>query len=83
VWRAAHSQPSSAPLDIYDGIETPALSDFWETLPFAPGSAAIQSSIVRAGNSALRIPLKPHDLFEAGSNGNQDNERDETLENSG
>ncbi|MFZ1014037.1 MAG: polysaccharide lyase [Terracidiphilus sp.] len=78
---AAHSQPSSAPLNIYDGFETSALSDFWETLPLAPGSAAIQSSIVRAGHSGLRITLKPHDLFEAGSNGNQDSERDEILEN--
>jgi hypothetical protein len=78
---AACAQSPSTPLNVYDGFEAPALSNLWETLPLAPGSAAIQSSIVRAGHSALRITLKPHDLFETGRNGNQDSERDEILEN--
>ncbi len=53
----------------------------WETSRFAPGAIAIESSIVRAGHSALRITLKPQDVFEAGRNGDQDSERDEILEN--
>lgn len=77
---AARTQ-SSTPLSVYAGFETPALSEIWETSRFAPGAVAIQSSIVRAGHSALRITLNPHDVFEAGRNGNENSERDEILEN--
>jgi hypothetical protein len=77
---AACAQSSSTPVKVYDGFEGPALSEMWEALAFASGAVAIQSSIVRAGPSALRITLKPHDVFEAGRNGDQDSERDEILE---
>lgn len=77
---AAYAQSPATPLNVHDGFEAPALSELWEILSLAPGSAAIQSSIVRAGHSALRITLKPHDVFEAGRNGDHDSERDEILE---
>ena len=78
---AACAQSSSAPMNVYDGFEGPALSDLWETSRFVPGAVDIQSSIARAGHGAVRITLHPHDIFEAGRNGNADSERDELLEN--
>ncbi len=77
---AAYAQSPSTPLNVYDGFETEPLSDLWETLSLAPGSATVQSSIVRAGHGALRITVKPHDVFEAGRNGNHDSERDEIFD---
>ena len=76
----AYAQSSSTPLNVYDGFETEPLSDLWETLSLAPGSATIQSSIVRAGHGGLRITIKLHDVFETGRNVNHDSERDEILE---
>jgi hypothetical protein len=74
------ARSTSTPLNVYDGFESPKLSELWDTSRFAPGAVAIQTSIVRAGHSALRITLKPHDVFGVGRNGNQDSERDEILE---
>lgn len=69
-----------APTSAYDGFEAPTLSNIWMTTVLAPGSFAIQSDIFRAGHSALRITLHPHDIFHAGSQGDADNERDELAE---
>src|ERR1700721_2537305 len=76
----ACAQSSRPLIDVYDGFEGSALSELWENSRFAPGSVEIQSSIVRAGHSAVRITLHPHDVFEAGRSGEADSERDELLE---
>jgi hypothetical protein len=68
------------PINIYDGFETPALSRNWMTVALVPESISIQSDIVRAGHSALRITLHPHDVFSAGLQGDSDSERDELVE---
>jgi len=76
-----HAQPAStAPLNVYDSFETPTLGELWETPALAQGAAVIQHSVVRSGHSALRITLKPNDLYEAGGPSYSANERDEILE---
>jgi hypothetical protein len=76
----ALAQSPPAPLNIYDGFESPTLSSLWETSRFTPGAVQIQSAIVRAGHGAVEITVHPNDTFEAGKNGNADSERDELLE---
>jgi hypothetical protein len=74
-------QPAVAPaVDTYDGFETPALSDLWETSRFTAGAVEMQSDVVRAGHGAVKITVRPRDTFEAGQNGDLDSERDELLE---
>jgi hypothetical protein len=63
-----------------DGFESPTLSDLWETSVFVPGAVTIQSDVVRAGHSAVRVDLHPRDKFAAGKDGDPDNERDEVKE---
>jgi hypothetical protein len=74
------SQPPAAPVNVYDGFEGPFLSNLWNTVGLVPNSARIQSSIVRAGHSALRIDLHSRDIFTPGLGGDADSERDELLE---
>jgi len=69
-----------APTSLYDGFETPALGTMWMKQLLAPGSYAVESDVVRAGHSALRITVRPHDFFMAGSPGTADTERDELAE---
>lgn len=78
----AQTAPATAktPASAYDGFESPALGNMWMTLKMAPGSYAMESDIVRAGHSALRITVKPHDNFMRGTGGDADNERDELIE---
>ncbi len=72
--------PNKAPTGADDGFEAPALSSIWMTPILVPGSFAIQSEIVRAGHSALRITIHPRDIFRPGLQGDADNERDELVE---
>jgi hypothetical protein len=65
---------SKSPISVYDGFEEPTLGSIWMTSLLAPGSYAIQSDIVRAGHSALRITVRPHDNSMPGT------ERDELAE---
>jgi hypothetical protein len=74
------SQPFASSIDVHDGFEGPSLSNIWNTVSLVPNSASIQSSVVRAGHSALRIDLHPHDIFRPGLSGDADSERDELLE---
>lgn len=76
----AQQLATAAPIDVYDGFETPALSNLWETIRFAPGAVEMQSDVVRAGHGAVKITVHPRDEFEAGQNGDADSERDELLE---
>jgi hypothetical protein len=77
---APTSTPAKPPASAHDGFELPTLGNMWMTLALAPESYAIESDIVRAGHSALRITLRPHDVFMAGRGGDADNERDELIE---
>ena len=77
------AQNTNAPtlgIDVYDGFETPALGNLWDTSRFAPGAVTMQSEVVRAGHSAAKIVVHMHDKFEAGINGNRDTERAELME---
>ena len=76
----ATAAPSTMYDGIYDGFETPALSNLWETSRFAPGAVEMQSDVVRAGHGAVKITVRPRDMFEAGQGGSADSERDELLE---
>ncbi|MGA1981982.1 MAG: polysaccharide lyase [Acidobacteriaceae bacterium] len=76
----AQTAPTPAPSDIYDGFEAPTLSDIWETTTSVPGAINIQSQIVRAGHSAVRVDLHSHDKFAQGHDGDLDTERDEIKE---
>jgi hypothetical protein len=78
--RAAIAQAPHTPTNVYDGFESSALGNFWETGRFAPGAVEIESDHVRAGHGAARITLHSKDVFEAGQNGEGDSERDELLE---
>jgi hypothetical protein len=69
-----------APINVYDGFETPALSKLWETSRFVPGAVEMQTSIFRLGHGAVKVSVHTNDKFEAGINGNSDSERAELLE---
>ncbi len=76
----SHAQSATAPIDVYDGFETPTLSKLWSTDRFAPGAVQMQTNVFRAGRSAVQITVRSNDKFEAGINGNSDSERAELLE---
>jgi len=78
-WWAKWS-PKAPPLGAQDGFESPTLGSLWMTGLLAPGSWAVQSDIVRAGHSALRITVRPHDFYMPGNPGTSDTERDELME---
>ncbi len=65
---------------VYDDFEGPSLSTLWETKRLAPLAIQMQSTYVRAGRGAAKITVRSGDMFDAGRNGNADNERDELLE---
>jgi hypothetical protein len=69
-----------APIDVYDGFETPILSPLWETTRIAPRALTLQSAITRAGHGAVKLTVRANDMFEAGQHGDADSERDELLE---
>jgi hypothetical protein len=71
---------AKAPMSVYDGFESPTLGSIWMTQLLAPGSYAVESDVVRAGHGALRITVRPHDSFMAGSQATTDTERDELTE---
>ena len=78
---AARAQSSPPLLNIYDGFEMPTLmTNIWMSALLTPGSYEVQSEIVRAGHGALRITLRPHDVFMKGVNGDSDSERAELAE---
>jgi len=74
------SDARATSLDVYDGFETPELSKIWDTDRFEAGAVQIQTDVVRAGHSAARVVVHPHDKFEAGSVGTSDSERAELRE---
>lgn len=76
-----HAPP--ARINVYDGFESPTLGNLWQTGRFAPGAVQMQSAVVRAGHGAVRITLRPRDVFEAGTGGDRDSERDELQEAGG
>ena len=76
----ACAQSPATPLNVYDGFESAKLSALWDSSRFADGAVESESSIVRAGHSALRITLRANDVYERGRNGNRESERDEVLE---
>jgi hypothetical protein len=65
---------------VYDGFESPDLSQEWETSRFVPGAVAIETHTVRAGRSAIQVTIHSGEKFEAGINGNADSERAELTE---
>jgi hypothetical protein len=67
-------------LYVHDGFEQPKLSGAWATNRFEEGAVLMQRNVVRAGRQALAVTVRSHDKFEAGRDGNLDNERDELLE---
>jgi Polysaccharide lyase len=69
-----------ARVDVYDGFETRELSEIWDTHRFERGAVTMQSEVVRAGRGAAKVVVHRLDKFEAGINGNKDNERAELLE---
>jgi hypothetical protein len=69
-----------APMDIYDGFESPTLSDLWDTSLTVPGAITLESTIVRSGHGAIRVDLHSHDKFGLGKDGDPDTERDEIRE---
>jgi hypothetical protein len=77
---APAEQPEDLHAGVYDGFESAALSNLWETSRFAPGAVEMESAVVRAGQGAVKITVRPHDKFEAGPGGDADSERDELLE---
>jgi hypothetical protein len=81
---AGYSQPLARPGDIYDGFEEAKLSALWRTEKLADGAVEIQSAIVRAGRSALKVTIHAGDrLSPADSPDNKSsktNERDELQE---
>jgi len=71
-----------AQIIVFDGFETPQLSEIWRTDRMVPTSFEIQSTIVRKGKNAAKITLRKGDKFEAGIGKSASSERDELLETS-
>jgi hypothetical protein len=78
----SHAQITNAPsrIDVYDGFETPVLSNLWSADRFEQDAVTSEANVVRAGHRAVRITVRANDKFEAGQNGDSDSERDELLE---
>ena len=77
---SVQAQVAAAPINVYDGFETPALSRLWEDSRFEPGAVVMQTQVVRAGKQAVAVSVRSKDKFEAGQHGSADSERDELLE---
>jgi hypothetical protein len=79
---AQDPKPATPPTpdEVYDGFEAPQLSPVWDTTKFDPGAVTLQSDVVRAGQRAARIVLRPGDYYERGTNGDLDTERAELME---
>lgn len=77
---ARAGDPNPPGIDVYDGFETPGLSQLWSNSKFVPGAVMAETNIVRAGRRAVKITVRAHDKFEAGMNGDRDTERDELME---
>jgi uncharacterized protein (TIGR03435 family) len=67
-------------VDVYDGFESPTLSDLWDTSLSVPGAITLESAVVRSGHGAIRVDLNSHDKFSLGKDGDPDTERDEIRE---
>jgi hypothetical protein len=65
---------------MYDGFETPELSQLWTRDRMVESALQIQPNIVRSGHSAAKITLKPGDVYEPGSERGIATERDELRE---
>ncbi|HXS69329.1 MAG TPA: polysaccharide lyase [Candidatus Polarisedimenticolia bacterium] len=78
----AHAQSSKAShIDVYDGFETPSLnSSLWSNDRFEAGAVEMETNIVRAGHSAVKITVRSHNKFEAGTATTHGSERAELLE---
>ena len=71
---------AAAPAAVYDGFESPTLSDLWDTSLSVPGAITLESAIVRSGHGAVRVDVHSHDTFRLGKDGDPDTERDEIRE---
>jgi Polysaccharide lyase len=78
--RAPQTVRELSPLNLNDGFEQPKLSSLWRQNRFEEGAVTMQRKVVRAGRQAIAVTVHPHDKFEAGRDGNLDNERAELLE---
>src|SRR5215470_3152629 len=76
----AQDPKPATPDDVYDGFETSELSPVWDTSKFDPGAVTLQSDVVRAGQRAARIVLRPGDYYEPGTDGDPATERAELME---
>src|SRR5438034_11495911 len=79
---SAHSQTLTPESETYDGFETKVLSGIWSTSKFEPGAVVMQSDVVRAGKSSVKITIRQGDRYDAADpgTGTKENERDELLE---
>jgi Polysaccharide lyase len=84
AWRVAVSPAQDVkpptPGEVYDGFEAAELGPVWDTSKFEPGAVTIQSDVVRVGQRAARVVLRPGDFYEPGSNGDPATERAELME---
>ncbi len=79
--QSATRPPGAAPaLNIYDGFETPTLSELWDRSRFVPEAVVMEHRVVRAGSQAVAVTVRPGNLFMKGQHGNSDNERSELME---
>jgi hypothetical protein len=77
---ASVSTARASGISVYDGFETPSLSNLWIAAKFMPGAVEMQSKIVRAGKSAAKITLHEGDWVEADYQKSVRLERAELLE---
>jgi hypothetical protein len=75
----AQSAPATA-IDVYDGFETPELTDVWIHDRVEPGAMEIETNLFRTGHGALKVTVRPHDKFEPGGVGTSPSERAELME---
>lgn len=67
-------------MEVYDGFEAAGLSRNWSDDRFEPGAVEIQTDVVRAGRSAVKVTVHAHDKFEAGGRNAGGTERAELRE---
>jgi hypothetical protein len=80
ILAASIQSQTVAPMNVYDDFESPTLSNLWDTSLSVPGAITLESTIVRAGQGAVRVEVHSHDRFGQGKDGDPDTERDEIRE---
>jgi hypothetical protein len=79
--KAQSPMPSDAnSINVYDGFESPSLGNIWDRSRFVPDAIVMEKQVVRAGEQAIAVTVRPGNMFMKGLHGYSDSERSELME---